>query len=83
MRVSASHPPPTPPPQGGATHPKPVYVALRSTPDVALETLRTHLLGALCEIGLPCFQSANEAIRTFAELERMHGPGKRVAGRAI
>jgi len=45
---------------------KPVYVALRATPDQALEALRVQILETIQQIGLPCFHSATEAAKTLA-----------------
>lgn len=49
---------------------KPVYVALRSVPDAPLETLRAQILETIKETGLPCFQSAGEAVRTLAAVHQ-------------
>ena len=45
---------------------KPVYVALRATPDQTLETLRVQSLETIQQIELPCFHSATEAAKTLA-----------------
>ncbi len=45
---------------------KPIYLALRATPDPALEETRRRILSAAGKAGLPCFTSANEAVRALA-----------------
>ncbi|UCF92372.1 MAG: acetate--CoA ligase family protein [Desulfobacterales bacterium] len=47
---------------------KPVYVALRSVPDATIEALRQQIMTAADQVKLPCFQSANEALATMAEV---------------
>lgn len=45
---------------------KPIYVALRATPDPDIEAVRSRILMTTQQLALPCFQSAQEAVRTFA-----------------
>jgi acyl-CoA synthetase (NDP forming) len=51
---------------------KPVYVALRATPDPAIEAVRTQILATTRQLGLPCFHSPHEAVQTFAAVYRWH-----------
>ncbi|MDH3599949.1 MAG: hypothetical protein OEU26_09975, partial [Candidatus Tectomicrobia bacterium] len=53
-----------------ATSPKPVYVALRATPDPAIEAVRRRILATTRQVGLPYFQSAHEAVRTLGAVYR-------------
>ena len=45
---------------------KPIYLALRATPEPALEETRLRILAAAEQAGLPCFTTPNEAVRAMA-----------------
>lgn len=53
-------------------HDKPVYVALRGSPDQRIEDYRQIMLRACDEAGLPCFSDAIEAARVAARAWRRH-----------
>lgn len=53
-----------------AASPKPVYVALRATPDPAIEAVRSRILATTRQVGLPYFQSAHEAVKTLGVVYR-------------
>ncbi len=52
---------------------KPLYIALRATPEPSLEALRASILATTREIGLLCFQSAQEAVTTLAAVCEVSG----------
>lgn len=51
-------------------HGKPVYVALRGSPDERIERYRQTMLSACNDAGLPCFSDAIEAARVAARALR-------------
>jgi len=55
---------------------KPVYLALRATPEPALEEIRLRILAAAGQAGLPCFTTLNEAVRTMAAVYHRSKPGR-------
>lgn len=44
---------------------KPLFVSLRSIPDADMEEMRKEILKTLQQVGIPCFHSPSEAVRTL------------------